>query len=71
MTQQPHHSEHPVFMYSPAQTVMYVQRTFKKYGNKNSHVIFTLINTWHMCSRWYTSDLNVVTTTIWAFAPQW
>jgi len=34
MTQQPHYSEHTVFMNSPAQTVMYIQRTLKKYGNK-------------------------------------
>ena len=47
MTQQPHYSEHRVFMNSPAQTVMYIQRTLKKYGNKNS-VILTLINAWHM-----------------------
>jgi len=30
----------------------------------------TVINTWHIC-RWYTSDFNVVTTTISAFAPHW
>jgi len=30
MTQKPHHSEHPLFMNSPAQTAMYIQRTFKK-----------------------------------------
>jgi len=28
MTQKLHHSEHPVFMNSPAQTAMYIQRTF-------------------------------------------
>jgi len=30
MIQKPHHSEHPVFMNSPAQTTMYVPRTFTK-----------------------------------------
>jgi len=42
MTQKPHHSEHPVFMNSPAQNAMYIQRTFKKLGNKHCHVRMTL-----------------------------
>jgi len=30
MTQKLHHSQHPVFMNTPAQTAMYVQTAFKK-----------------------------------------
>jgi len=30
LTQKPYHSEHPVFMNSPAQTAMYIQRNLKK-----------------------------------------
>jgi len=65
MIQKRHHSEHPVFMNSPAQTAIFIQRTFKKEGNNHSHVrMLFWHNTWHMWSRWYTSDIL-------AFAPQW
>jgi len=30
MTEKPHHSEHPIFMNSPAHTAMYIERTLKK-----------------------------------------
>ena len=30
MTQKPHHSEHPVFFNSPAQTAMYIQKNVQK-----------------------------------------
>jgi len=30
MTQKLQHSQHPVFMNTPAQTAMYIKRTFKK-----------------------------------------
>jgi hypothetical protein len=36
ITQKPHHSDHLVFMNSPAQTAMYIHRTFKKQGNNHS-----------------------------------
>jgi hypothetical protein len=38
MTQKPHHSEHPIWINSPAQTAMYIQRTFNKQGYKHSNV---------------------------------
>ena len=40
MTKKPHHLEYPAFMNSPAETAMYIQRTFKKQGNKHSSVCY-------------------------------
>jgi hypothetical protein len=42
-------------------------RKFKKQGGKHLDVAYT----WHMDSRWYISDLHVVTTDILAFVSVW
>ena len=33
--------------------------------------ILSSLYTWHICSRWYTSDLHVVTTDIYTLFPSW
>ena len=73
MNQKPHHSEHPVFMNSPAQTAMYIQKLSR---NK---VTNTIMSECYCDFDQYMAHvkqmihirLKVVTTTISAFAPQW
>jgi len=50
MTKKPHHSDHPVFMNSPAQTAIYIHKELSKNKVTNTHVriLLGLINTWHM-----------------------